>query len=139
MRALAAKQPNGLSIVDQHRKNRNHALVLTRRRGLKGREDALGAGVHAGDGHAGPVEAGLRDRVVARPELELHHAAWLGLDLVGEELEGCLVLVWVFAHGYDVYVDGCARRGVQLYLSWALVGGFTYLVWWTQARREEEM
>lgn len=121
MGALAAEQPDGLGVVDHDGEDRDLAHGDAGGNGLEGREDAGGAGVDAGDGDAWVVEVGLSDGMVTGPELELDHAAGLGFNLAGEELQTGLVLARVLSNGDDVDIDGCTR-GLEMLRLWWQVG-----------------
>ena len=78
--------------------------------GHEAREEARHVAV-AGDGLAWLVEGRLRDCVVARRELELHHVAYGGLDVVRAERERARL----GADSDDVHV-GTLRWSVVLVL-----------------------
>ena len=106
MLGLAAVQPQRLLILDHDRVDRNHPHALAGFHGLEARVDTLDAGVDVVDGDTRVVEGGLGDGVVTSPELELHHCAGLGGDLLGEELEFSLVVDGVHADGDDLDICG---------------------------------
>lgn len=113
MGSLAAEQPDGLGVVDHDGEDGDLTHGCAGGDRLEGGEDAGGARVDAGDGNAWVVEVGLSDGVVAGPELELDHAAGLGFNLAGEELQTGLVFAGVLSNGDDVNIDGC-KGGVRV-------------------------
>lgn len=82
-----------LRAIDPDRRRAvNHNAVCRRRRGRgtdghEARVEALGAGRVERDGLAGLRKGGLRDGVVVGRELELHHVADVGFDVVGRVAE----------------------------------------------------
>lgn len=82
MAALSAVDPKGVGVVDHDGVNGAHAHGLAGRRGDEARVEASSVGVLR-DRLAGLVEGRLGRGVVSSKELELHHVAYRGLDVVG--------------------------------------------------------
>lgn len=98
MLALAAVQPDRIGGIDRHAE---HTLPLALRHGEEARED--GGAAASTEGHAGRVEAGLHDRVVAWVEVEVDGVARGGGDGIGGEDQPAVADV-------DV-VDGASAGG----------------------------
>jgi hypothetical protein len=95
MLGLCAVDPHGRGGINEDSKSRDGRI--SRLNGHETREDACDAGVQ-GDRLAWVVEVGLYDRVVLGHELELHHVAFGGDDVVRRVSEGALCV----ADGNDV-------------------------------------
>lgn len=80
--ALGAVQPDGLRVVDHDGVGGDHARLLGRGCGLVAGVEAGDVGHDGADGSARLVECRLCHGVVACHELELHHLARVGLDVV---------------------------------------------------------
>lgn len=107
MRTLAAVEPQGLGVVDHDGKDRDFAFILASGNGHKRREDTGFGRVDLVERLAGVIKVGLRHGVVAVEELELHHGAGLGGDLLRPVLEASLVVDGVATNRYDLDFDGC--------------------------------
>ena len=85
-----AVDPDGLGVVDHDAvrvdDSRGHGGLCVLEPGVETRGVAVQA-----DGLAGLVEGGLGDGVVAGEELELHHVAHGGLEVVRREGEGAVL------------------------------------------------
>jgi len=86
--ALGAVQPDGLGVINHDGVSGYHARLLGRSGGLVAGVEAGDVGHHGADGSAGLVESRLCHGVVACNELELHHLARAGLDVVWRVHEG---------------------------------------------------
>lgn len=104
VRASGAVEPHGGLVLDRDGVGRDLALVGAGIDGHRARVDTV-VSVHGG---ADVVEGGLRDGVGASPELELHHVANSGLDLLGPVLQTGGIVDGVPADGDDVDINGCS-------------------------------
>lgn len=83
MASLGAVDPERGGVVDLDGVGGDHASGLRGSDGHEARVEASHVAHDAVDGLARLVEGGLGDGVVASNELELHHVACSGLDVVG--------------------------------------------------------
>ena len=106
MLGLRAVNPHGIGVIDQDGEGWNLSGIGGN--GHESGEDTGDGGVQ-GDGLAWVVEVGLRDGVVLWHELELHHVACSG-DNVVRPVRQAAVRV---ADGDNVDVDGTRAAGTR--------------------------
>lgn len=109
MLALAAVDPDRLGVVDHDGEDGDLLLGGPGSNGHVAGPDAGDGAVDLVDGRARVVKVGLRDGVVAGPELELDHGPRSSLDVVRVVLESGLTghtSHGVLANGDDLDIDG---------------------------------